>query len=111
MSALEIATISAVLSAFAIAVVAHVLALYHFVCYWASHTPQQRWTRSFLGVFALAWTRGLTEKTLRHLALFLRWEGVFILVAGALVLTDLIVRHQPNNFVPSGYPPAAQKGQ
>ena len=103
-----IVVVAAVL-VFVIGAVAQVMALYHLVRYLGAQTPEQRWTRGLLGVFALLWTRGLPDKAVRHLALFLRWEGVFIVMFAFIAIGDTVMRHQPNNFIPASAPAISTK--
>jgi len=88
MEPLLVLAIAVVLAVFGFGAFAQIKALYHFFRYWGGMKPDQRWSLSLLGPFALVWNRGLSEDVLRHRALFFKWEGIFILVFALIVAVD-----------------------
>ena len=99
---IEYLVVAIVVVVFLIAAVAQVMAAYHFIRYVFTQPREQMWTRSLLGAFSLFWTRGLSDRTLRHLALFLRWEALFLAVAATFIAVDFFAKQQPNHFIQSG---------
>jgi len=93
MEPLLVLAIAAVLGVFGFAAFAQIKALYHFVKYWGGMNPNQRWSLSLLGPFALVWNRGLPEDVLRHRGLFFKWEGIFLLVFALIVVVDFGFKH------------------
>ena len=91
----------AVVAVFGVAAFAQIKAVYHFIRWWSGVTPGQRWGLSFLGPFALLWNRRLPEEALRHRALFIKWEAVFLLMFAVIAIGDFLMKHQPNHFVPA----------
>jgi hypothetical protein len=101
MDAALIGTIVGLCAVFGLGAFAQIKAIYHFIKWWAAVTPKQRWGLSLLGPLALLWKRGLPEESLRHRALFVKWEGVFIAVFAAVAIGDFVIKQQPNNFIPT----------
>ena len=88
MEPLLILEIASVLAVFGFTAFAQIKALYHFIKYWGGMRPNQRWSVSLLGPFALAWNRGLSEDALRHRGLFFKWEGIFLIVFALIIVVD-----------------------
>jgi len=86
--------LAGIVAVFAFAGFAQIKALYHFTRYMGAMTPKQRWSLSFLGPFALACNKGLSEDVLRHRSLFFKWELIFLLVVGLMAVADFGFKYQ-----------------
>lgn len=101
MDAALIAAMTGLAAVVGLAVFAQIKALYHFVKWWSGVGPERRWKLSLLGPFAILWNRGLTDEALRQRALFIKWEGVFLLMFALIAIGDVAMKQQPNNFIPA----------